>query len=126
MNQKTISRKGDAADYDMENDSFFAYSSKMKYKASIDLDGIILDIAEDNSIMGVEILDISSRLGISKYDVRNYKSLEMAVDISESVIKVEITFSVLKRNLPTPHVVAVTGLNSMHLPAGSGSLAVSA
>jgi len=124
MSLKTISRKGDAADYDMENDTFFAYSSKMKYKASIDLDGIILDIAEDDSIMGVEILDISSRLGVSKYDVRNYKSLDMVVDISENVIEVEITFSILKRNAPTPHVVEASALNSMHLPVGSGSLAV--
>ncbi|ETA68250.1 MAG: hypothetical protein PWQ51_2546 [Methanolobus sp.] len=124
MVQKVISRKGDTSDYDMENDSFFAYSSKMKYKSSIDINGIILDVAEDNSIMGVEILDVSNRLGVSKFDMKNYKSLEMTVDISENVIEVEITFGILKRNRPIPHVVAATALNSMHLPEGSGSLAV--
>lgn len=126
MKKPGISRKGDAADYDMENDSFFVYSKGMKYKLSMDLDGIIIDIAEDNSIMGVEILNISNKFGITKYDVKNYQQLNMSVKVSKNVIKVEITFSILKRNAHVPHIIRASGLNSMNLPIGSGSLAVTA
>ncbi|WP_292466458.1 DUF2283 domain-containing protein [Methanolobus sp.] len=124
MGKTRIKIKGDAADYDMQNDSFFAYSKGMKYKSSIDLDGIVIDISEENSIMGVEILEVSDKFGISKYDVKNYKALNMNVKISKKMIRVELVFSVLKRNAPTPHVIQASALNSMNLPVGSESLAV--
>jgi hypothetical protein len=124
MVKTSTERIGDVADYDMENDSFFAYSKEMKYKSSIDLDGIILDIAEDNSLMGVEILDISERFGITKYDASNYKKLNVRVKVSEKLIKVEIAFSVLKRNASVPRSLKASTLNSMNLPVGSESLAV--
>lgn len=126
MNEARIKRKGDFADYDLQNDSFFTYTKEMKYKSSLDIDGIVLDIAEDNSIMGIEILDFSNRFGISKYDAQHYKSLAVEVTITEQAIVVEITLSVLKRNAEVSHITEASAINSMNLPVGSESLAVTA
>jgi uncharacterized protein YuzE len=123
MSKNTVKRNG-AIDYDAQNDSFFAYSKGVKYKSSVDLDGILLDIAEDNSIMGVEVLGVSNRFGISKYDVQNYKSIEVSVKITEKAIDVHVTLSVLKRNAEISRVAEASALNSMNLPVGSDSLAV--
>lgn len=126
MSKSRIERKGDIADYDIQNDSFFTYTKEMKYKSSIDIDGIVLDIAEDNSIMGIEIMDFSNRFDISKYDAQHYKSLSVEVTITEQSIVVEITLRVLKRNAEVSHITEASAINSMNLPVGSESLAVTA
>lgn len=126
MDKSRIERKGDVADYDIQNDSFFTYTKEMKYKSSIDIDGIVLDIAEDNSIMGIEIMDFSNRFDISKYDAQHYKSLFVEVTITEQSIVVEITLRVLKRNAEVSHITEASAINSMNLPVGSESLAVTA
>ncbi len=85
-----------------------------------------MDIAEDNSIMGIEILDFSNRFGISKCDAQHYKSLAAEVTITEQAIVVEITLNVLKRNAELSRITEVSAINSMNLPVGSESLAVTA
>ena len=74
-------------DYDLENDSIFFYGSNKKYRSSIDLDGIILDISEDNQIMAIEILDASNRFNLAKEDLRNIKYFEARIEVSEENIK---------------------------------------
>ena len=126
MSKARIERKGDVADYDIETDSFFTYTRELKYKSCIDIDGIVLDIAEDNSIMGIEILDFSNRFGISRYDAQHYKSLAAEITITAQAIVVEITLSVLKRNAELSRITEASAINSMNLPVGSESLAVTA
>ncbi|WP_094228462.1 DUF2283 domain-containing protein [Methanolobus psychrotolerans] len=123
MSERRIKREA-ASDYDVQNDSFFAYSKDVKYKSSIDIDGIILDIGEDNSIMGIEILDASKKFGISKYDVQHYKKLNVQMDISPKVIDLKMTMRVGKRNAEVLREAAASALNIMNLPVGSDSLAV--
>ncbi|WP_229388684.1 DUF2283 domain-containing protein [Methanosarcina sp. DH2] len=72
--------------YDFENDSVFFYGSNKKYRSSIDLDGIILDISEDNEIMTIEILDASNRFSLAKEDLRNIKYFEALIEVSEETI----------------------------------------
>ena len=40
-------------DYDFENDTIFFYGTDKKYKTSIDIDDIILDVGEDNSAIAI-------------------------------------------------------------------------
>lgn len=124
MTETIIKRKVDAADYDAQNDSFFVYSKEAKYKSSIDLGDIILDIDEDNSIMGVEILGASLKFGISKYDVQHYRRLNVTIEITEKVIDVKLTLSFLKRNTEVSRFTEASAINSISLPVGSESLAI--
>jgi len=54
-----------------ENDSIFLYAADAKYEYSIDLGDIILDVDNDNSIAGIEILDASLLFGLPKEDLKN-------------------------------------------------------
>ncbi len=44
----------------------FFYGSNKKYRSSIDLDGIILDIGEDDQIMAIEILMLQTGSTLQK------------------------------------------------------------
>ena len=112
-------------DYDLENDSIFFYGGDKKYRSSVDLDGIILDISEDSDIMAIEILDASKRFNLAKEDLRNIKYFEANIEISEENIKITMKMSVSKRNKLVDKDLNALGLNSMNLPISKQGIALS-
>ena len=112
-------------DYDFENDSIFFYGGNKKYRSSIDLDGIILDISEDSDIMAIEILDASKRFNLAREDLRNIKYFEANIEISEENIKITMKMSVSKRNKMVDKGLNALGLNSMNLPISKQGIALS-
>ena len=103
-------------DYDLENDSIFFYGSNKKYMSSIDLDGIILDISEDNQVMAIEILDASKRFNLAKEDLRNIRYFEALIEVSEENIMLTMKMGVSKRNKLIDAALNALGLNSMNIP----------
>jgi len=65
-------------DYDPKNDIFYI-SNKEKVKSSLDIGDFVLDVTHDNLIGGIEIMDASENLGISKTILKNIKSIKMSV-----------------------------------------------
>ena len=65
-------------DYDEENDIFYL-SNGDKVRESIDIGDFILDVNHDNLICGLEIMDVSENLGISKEVLKSIKSIKMSV-----------------------------------------------
>ena len=65
-------------DYDSENDIFFI-SDGSKVRSSLDIGDFVLDVNGDNLISGIEVMDASENLGISKEILKNIKSLKMSV-----------------------------------------------
>jgi uncharacterized protein YuzE len=112
-------------DYDLENDSIFFYGSRKKYMSSIDLDGIILDISEDNQVMAIEILDASKRFDLAKEDLRNIRYFEALIEVSEENIRLTMKMGVSKRNKLIDTGLNVLGLNSMNLPISTQGMALS-
>ncbi len=112
-------------DYDFENDSIFFYGGNKQYRSSIDLDGIILDISDDNNIMAIEILDASKRFNLAREDLRNIKYFEANIEISEENIKITMKMSVSKRNKMVDKDLNALGLNSMNLPISKQGIALS-
>jgi uncharacterized protein YuzE len=112
-------------DYDFENDSIFFYGSNRKYRSSIDLGGIILDISEDNQIMAIEILDASNRFNLAKEDLRNIKYFEARIEVSEENIRLTMKMSVNKRNKLVDKGLDALGLNSINLPISTQGIALS-
>ena len=66
-------------DYDFENDVFFINNGE-KVKASIDIGDFILDVNHNNLICGIEVMDASENLGISKKFLENIKNIKMSVN----------------------------------------------
>ena len=103
-------------DYDLENDSIFFYGSNKKYMSSTDLDGIILDISEDNQVMAIEILDASKRFKLSKEDLRNIRYFEALIKVGEENIRLTMKMGISKRDKLIDTGLDALGLNSMNLP----------
>ena len=112
-------------DYDVQNDSIFFYGSDKKYKSSIDLDGIILDVSEDNYIMGLEVLDVSKKFNVSKMDLNNIRHFEASIEISKENIKIRMEIKLYKRNNLINVGLDALGLNSMDLPVSNQGIALS-
>ena len=121
MGQKSLVTK---YDYDFENDSIFFYGSNKKYMSSIDLDGIILDISEDNQVMAIEILDASKRFNLAKEDLRNIRYFEALIEVSEENIRLTMKMGVSKRNKLVDTGLNALGLNSMDLPISTQGMAL--
>ena len=65
-------------DYDSENDIFFI-SDWNKVKASLDIGDFILDVDHNNFICGIEVMDASENLGISKENLKFIQNIKMSV-----------------------------------------------
>ena len=66
-------------DYDSKNDIFFINNGE-KVKASIDIGDFILDVSHNNLICGIEVMDASENLGISKDFLKSIRNIKMSVN----------------------------------------------
>ena len=60
-----MARQIKTIDYDSEND-IISISNGDKVKASLDIGDFVLDVNNDNLICGLEVMDASENLGVSK------------------------------------------------------------
>jgi uncharacterized protein YuzE len=111
-------------DYDLENDSAFFYGTGKKYKKSMDLDGIILDMSEDDYVMAIEILDASKKFNVLKADLQNLKSFDADIEVHKETIKIAMKITIVKRNNSISKCMEAVGLNSMNLPISNQEIAL--
>jgi uncharacterized protein YuzE len=112
-------------DYDFENDTIFFYGTDKKYKTSIDIDNIILDIGEDNSAIAIEILDASKKFSVPKSDLSNILHFNAEISISKETIKVVMKLVLKKRNGLINKFTEACGLNNNDLPVSIQEMALS-
>ena len=79
-------------DYDSENDIFFI-SDGGNVKASLDIGDFVLDVNHKNLISGIEIMDASENLGISKKILKNIKNMKMSVTYKTNNVYVLLMIS---------------------------------
>ncbi len=104
-------------DYDAQSDVLYVYTKGIKYKESMDLGDIILDIGEKGHVKGVVILDASKKFNLDKYDLRHVKKLSCGIEITPDVVKLKITIGVIKRNKEIEKFATTKGLNDIGLPS---------
>src|SRR3989344_51765 len=97
-------------DYDATNDILFI-SNDEKVKTSLDVGDFILNVNHANLICGVEIMDASENLGVSKEVLGSIKNIKMSVTYKTNhvYILLMITFNkedkevnIPKTSLDTP------------------------
>ena len=100
-----MARQIKAIDYDSENDIFFI-SNGDKVKASIDIGDFILDISHNNLVCGIEIMDASENLGVSKNVLSNIQNIKMSVTYKTNHVYVLLVMTFKKEdkevNVPIP------------------------
>jgi uncharacterized protein YuzE len=112
-------------DYDFENDTIFFYGTDKKYKTSIDIDDIILDVGEDNSAIAIEILDASQKFSVPKSDLSNILHFNAEISVSKETIKVIMKLVIKKRNGLINKFMEACGLNNNYLPVSTQEMALS-
>ena len=92
-------------DYDADNDIFFI-SDGEKVKASLDIGDFILDVDHSNFICGIEIMDASENLGISKENLKHIQNIKMSVTYKTNHVYVLLMMVFKKEdkevNVPIP------------------------
>ncbi len=100
-----MARQIKTIDYDSENDIFFI-SNGDKVKASIDVGEFVLDVNHDNLICGIEIMDTSENLGISREILGNIQSMKMSITYKTNHVYVLLMMTFKKEdkevNVPIP------------------------
>ncbi|MCM1986432.1 DUF2283 domain-containing protein [Methanococcoides seepicolus] len=124
MSGRKGNRESGEHDYDSLNDTFYTYINGRKYNSSLILGDIILDLNEDNELVGFEILDASKRFGISKHELLTPIELVYDISISNGKLIVSLKLTVMKRNHPLARSISVTGANDMNLSPSSSTFAL--
>ncbi len=92
-------------DYDADNDILFI-SNGEKVKASLDIGDFILDVSHKNLICGIEVMDASENLGISKEVLEDIQSIKMSVTYKTNNVYVLLMITFKKEdkvvNMPIP------------------------
>jgi len=97
-------------DYDSENDIFYI-SNGENVKSSLDLGDFVLDVSHKNLINGIEIMDASENLGISKDVLNKIKSIKMNVTYKTNNVYVLLLMTFQKNNkevnVPIPLTISL-------------------
>lgn len=117
------SRKIDVWGYDFETDTLFFRDKKIKYHSSLDIGDLILDIGDDESPIGVELLNASKNFGANKVILMSIKDLKVDINISKDAIEVKISVYVESRNAKVEKIVVSHGINDVNLRAGQTAMA---
>ncbi|HLC31151.1 MAG TPA: DUF2283 domain-containing protein [Candidatus Nanoarchaeia archaeon] len=73
-----MARQIKTIDYDTENDIFYM-SNGEKVQFSLDIGDFILDVNHDNLICGLEVMDASENLGVSREFLGGIQAMKMLV-----------------------------------------------
>ena len=68
--QKELKKEGES-DYDYLNDILFFKAKEREYSRSVELDNIVVDVDEEDFIVGAQIFEASKFLGIAKDALKN-------------------------------------------------------
>ena len=119
------SSEANKIDYDYDNDVIFFYNENKSYDFSIDTEGIILDLSEDNYVMDIEISNASKRFGVSKSDLRAVKRFKADINIDKDNIEISMKLEIQKRNRLFDKFFNALALNTMNIPPSRQDMAAS-
>ena len=97
MAMQTLKQKGES-DYDYEYDNLFFKAVEKEYVRSIELDNLIIDLDKENKVIGIQILEASNFLDISKEALLKIVHWEFKTTVHQNKLEVRLTFTVVRRN----------------------------
>jgi len=85
-------------DYDFIHDIIFFKIRNREYVKSIELDNIVIDIDEEEFIVGIQIFEASEFLGLDKKLLLNIKNWKFEASVNEKRIIIKLAFQSVIRN----------------------------
>jgi len=105
-----MARQIKTIDYDSEND-IISISNEDSVKASLDIGDFVLDVNNDNLICGLEVMDASENLGVSKEVLSSIKNMRMSVTYKTNHVYVLLVIVFKKEgrevNIPIPLAISL-------------------
>lgn len=100
--ERNLRGKGEF-DYDYVNDILFFKVKDRNYEKSIEFDNFVLDVDDENFVVGIQIYDASEYFRISKNYLRVAVKWELQAKVtpltaSESKIEIRLMFQIKVRN----------------------------
>ena len=88
-------------DYDIRNDILLFKVKDREYSHSIELSTLVIDFDEEDFIVGLQIINASEILQISKDALRGVSGFRMKAKINNGVVQMNLTFDMTLRNKTT-------------------------
>ena len=91
-------------DYNFSEDILYFYidkftsKNKHNYDYSFDLDGFIIDIDNDNHVIGLELLDATKKLNVDRTVLKFIKNGRFQAKIEKNIILISFYFQSVIRN----------------------------
>lgn len=85
-------------DYDYVNDILFFKTKNREYSRSIEMHRFVVDVDEENFVVGIQIFDASEFFGLSKEALRTIKKWQFQATIAENRLEVRLVFQTIFRN----------------------------
>ena len=105
-----MARQIKTIDYDSDND-IFSISDGEKVKSSLDIGDFILDVSHDNLICGLEIINASENLVVSKDRLKGIQNMKMSVTYQTNHVYVLLMIVFKKEgkevNIPIPLTISL-------------------
>ncbi len=95
--EKHLEKEGEY-DYDYLNDIIFFKAKDREYAKSIELDNVVVDVDEEDFVVGVQIFNPSELFGLNKETLRNIRKWEFQAKVDQNRLEVKIVFQTMFRN----------------------------
>lgn len=95
-------------DYDSKEDLLYFYDTDKKAKGSVEFGELIIDLAKNGSIVGLELFDASEYLSqltnkkITKHQLKNVKRCSMSAIQKKGTTIIKILLSIENKELLAP------------------------
>ena len=103
--------KNTKIDYDCITDSLFLYSEHKDYSFSKNIQNLVFDFNSKGEFLGLEILNASKTLKVSKEGLRSINELSLNIEVEKEVIKIELQMKYTLRNALKESVFAGEKIN---------------
>ncbi len=85
-------------DYDFVSDILFFKTAERNYNKSIELGHMIIDIDKEDFIVGIQILEASKFLHLSKAMLMKIPNWKFNAKVTDGVIEIQLVFQIVVRN----------------------------
>jgi uncharacterized protein YuzE len=97
MKERLLKGKGEW-DYDYRYDTLFFKVKDRKYRNSLEMGNLVVDIDSENFVVGLQIFSASKFLGIPKLHLREDVQFQLNAKIDKGIIQVSLAFNIKIRN----------------------------
>jgi len=97
MDKRILTQNGEF-DYDYQNDILFFKVVNRDYSHSIELKNIVIDIDEEDLIVGIQIFQASKFFNMPKEFIRSIKNWKFEANVEANTVELRLAFNVMYRN----------------------------